>query len=201
MIRWWLMPTSRRTPRPRSRTLTTGGDGPSRSASPRSSSSGRARQPPTPVLPSEWREFLSSLTSCRVRFVIVGAHALAALGCPRNTLDLDVLIEPSVENARRFGDAVRAFGLSGLAAVAGELARGAKMTRIGRPPLRIDVMNRIDGVTFEAAWKGRRQAVLDGLELSFLGEKEFRRNKRAAGRPKDLLDLELLDQAHARPRR
>jgi hypothetical protein len=137
---------------------------------------------------------LSLLISHRVRFVNVGAHALAALGRPRNTLDLDVFVEPTLRNARRFAAAAEAYGLSGLAEVAEELARGAKMTRIGNPPLRIDVMNHIDGVSFAAAWSGRRRARIDGLLVAFLGETEFRRNKRASGRPKDLLDLALLDE-------
>jgi hypothetical protein len=119
------------------------------------------------------------LISHRVRFVIVGAHALAALGRPRNTLDLDVFVEPTLRNAQRFAAAAEAYGLSGLAEVAAELARGAKMTRIGDPPLRIDVMNPIDGVSFAAAWSGRRRARIDGLLVAFLGETELR----SAGSP------------------
>jgi len=143
---------------------------------------------------------LSGLIANRVRFLIVGAHALAALGRPRNTLDLDVFVEPTKRNAERLAIAIRAFGLTALADQAGEFASGAKMTRIGNPPLRIDVMNHIDGVTFAAAWAGRRRARIDGLAVAFLGEAEFRRNKLASGRPKDLLDLALLDEGRTRGR-
>lgn len=145
---------------------------------------------------------MSLLISHRVRFLIVGAHALAALGRPRNTLDLDIFIEPTPRNANRFAEVARAFGLGALAEAAGELATGARMTRIGNPPLRIDVMNHIDGVTFAEAWAGRRRARIDELSVSFLGEAEFRRNKLASGRPKDLLDLALLDEGRVTtPRR
>lgn len=194
------MTSSRHATKAERKKRATGAAGPSRSASRPSSSSARARLPRTPTLPAEWHEFLSLLISSRVRFVIVGAHALAALGRPRNTLDLDVFVEPSAGNATRLGTAVRAFGLSALAERAQEFASGAKMTRIGHPPLRIDVMNHIDGVSFAAAWAGRKRARIDGLTVAFLGEAEFRRNKRAAGRPKDLLDLALLDERPSRRR-
>jgi len=193
------MASGRRTPTPRSKTPATGAAAPSASGSRRSSGFGNRRPAPIAILPPEWSEFLSSLTSRRVRFVVVGAHALAALGHPRNTADLDVFLEPSATNARRFGEAVGAFGLPALAAVAHELAEGQKMTRIGNPPLRIDVMNPIDGVTFAEAWAGRQRRRIDGIALAFLGEAEFRRNKRASGRPKDLLDLALLDEVARQP--
>jgi len=95
------------------------------------------------------------LIAHRVRFIVVGAHALAALGKPRNTADLDLFVEPTVSNARRLGAAIREFGFAALADASAAFARGKRMARIGNEPLRIDVMNHIDGVSFATAWKGR----------------------------------------------
>lgn len=122
----------------------------------------------------------------------MGAHALAAHGRPRATDDLDVLVEPTKANAARLAAALDDFGFPEFARRASELASGERMATIGRPPLRIDVMNTITGVTFRQAWKGRVEAEIDGLVLPFLGRAELEKNKAASGRAKDLLDLELL---------
>lgn len=146
------------------------------------------------MLPDDWYEFLNLLIKYRVRFIVVGAHALAALGKPRNTLDLDLFVEPSAANSARLEKAIRDFGFPALANACAAFASGKRMARLGIEPMRIDVMNHIDGVTFAAAWKGRTRGKVAGIVLNFLAEPEFRRNKRASGRPKDLLDLALLDE-------
>ena len=135
------------------------------------------------------------MISRRVRFLIVGAHALAAHGRPRATDDLDVLIDPTKANTARLAAALDDFGFPAFAQRAGELASGERMATIGRPPLRIDVMNTITGVSFREAWRGRIEAEIDGLRLPFLGRAELEKNKAASARPKDLLDLELIREA------
>ena len=146
----------------------------------------------TVKLPPDWNELISLLSSHRVRFLIVGAHALAASGRPRATQGLDIFVEPTSENAERLGAALAAFGFPALASEAHRFAEPDRMATLGRPPLRIDVMSSITGVSFEDAWRGRLQATLDGLEVGFLGRDELIVNKRASGRPKDLADLALL---------
>jgi len=172
----------------------TGSKGASRRGSPRS----RPSAPPPSVqrldLAPDWSAFLSSLCSHRVRFVIVGAHALAALGRPRNTQDLDVFVEPTPENARRLGAALVEFGFSALARQAHRFAKPDRMVTLGVPPLRIDVMTSISGVTFPRAWRGRTKARLGSHTIGFLGRREFILNKAASGRPKDLLDIILLEE-------
>src|SRR5512141_2738238 len=103
-------------------------------------------------LPSEWSEFIDLLCAHHVRFLIVGAHALAANGRPRATGDLDFWVEPTRENARRLSAAIREFGFDALAEQGAEFARPDRMATLGLPPLRIDVMTSITGVTFKRAW-------------------------------------------------
>lgn len=151
------------------------------------------------ILPPEWSEFIGLLCAERVRFLIVGAHALAVHGRPRATGDLDVLVEPTLANAARLGSALERFGFAKLARQTTELATPDRMVTLGRPPLRIDVMTSISGVSFARAWRGRRVVRFGGQRVGVLGRADFERNKRAAGRPQDLLDLELL--AATRPKR
>lgn len=154
-------------------------------------------------LPPDWSEFIRLLCRHRVRFLIVGAHALAVHGRPRATGDLDILVEPTLANARRLGSVLQAFGFPALAAQAARFAEPDRMATLGREPLRVDIMTSISGVSFERAWRGRTRVAFGRAKVGVLGEREFRANKRASGRPKDLLDLALLDEARPgrRPRR
>jgi hypothetical protein len=142
----------------------------------------------------EWTELLESLLSHRVRFLIVGAHALAIIGRPSATRDLAILLEPTSANAKRFGAAVAEYGYKELAKVWRKFAVPDRMTTIGLEPLAVDIMTSISGVSFAQAWKGRSVGKLGQLKVSFLGRREFIINKRASGRPKDLLDVALLDE-------
>jgi hypothetical protein len=124
--------------------------------------------------------------------VIVGAFALAYHGLPRFTRDIDVLVRPSAENAARVVAALRDFGFtSGI--TAGDLALEDRVLQLGHPPLRIDVLTSISGISFEEVWGGRVAAELDGVPVFFIGREQFVRNKRAAGRAKDLADIEPLE--------
>ncbi len=145
-------------------------------------------------LPREWSDLIDSLISHRVRFLIVGAHALAAAGRPRATQDLDLLVEPTKPNARRLGAALAEFGYPALAREWLRFTERDRMATLGREPLRVDIMTSISGVSFAAAWKGRLRAAYGRHRVGFLGRKQLLINKRAAARPKDLLDIELLKE-------
>jgi hypothetical protein len=150
----------------------------------------------TPKLHPDLREFLCCLTDHRVRFVVLGGHVLATLGRPRFTDDLDVLVEPTKPNAARLAGALTAFGYAELGAQAEEhFAKPERMATLGRPPVAIDILSSTPGVTFREAWKGRQKLSIAGRPIAFLGLAEFVKTKRACGRPKDLLDLELLREA------
>jgi hypothetical protein len=146
-------------------------------------------------LPSDWLVLLRLLARHRVRFLLVGAHALAVHGIPRATADLDLFVEPSLANAKKLSKAVREFGFAELAdAIPDVMAKGRRMFRMGVEPLRIDVMNAIDGVTFPRAWSGALRIELEGEVLFVLGLRELRANKKKAGRLRDLADLESIDR-------
>jgi hypothetical protein len=142
----------------------------------------------------DWSEFLCALISRRVRFVLVGGHAVAAHGEPRLTEDLDVLVEPTLANARRLREALVDFGFGDIAPSAEELATPDRIFMLGRKPWRIDILTGIDGVKFDEVWADRVEAAFVASPLFVIGRKALIANKRAAGRDKDLLDVALLER-------
>jgi predicted nucleotidyltransferase len=150
-------------------------------------------------LHEDWSAFLRLLNGHRVKFVIVGGHAVAAHGRPRLTADLDIFVQPTKTNAKRIVAAISEFGFGTLDS--SRLTQPNQVVFMGREPFRIDVLTSIDGVSFESAWAHRKRSVLDGIRVAFLGRSDLIRNKRAAGRPKDLLDVALLEEVVPRKRK
>jgi len=147
----------------------------------------------------DFSEFLASLNAARVEYLIVGAYALAFHGAPRNTLDLDVYLNPTRVNARRFLIALDRFGFGSLGIRPEDLVVPNRILQLGRTPVRIDIMTSISGVSWRTAWHHRVAGRYGEIEVSFLGLAQFLANKRASGRAKDLGDLESL--VRRRPRR
>ncbi|HLF57562.1 MAG TPA: hypothetical protein VI942_12015 [Thermoanaerobaculia bacterium] len=116
-------------------------------------------------------------------------------GVPRATGDFDLLVEPDEENARRVMAALEEFGAPLFDLSASDLSKPGTVFQMGVPPYRIDLNTEITGVPFAEAWEDRVTARLEGLEVPFLSRAALVRNKRATGRPKDLLDLELLGES------
>jgi hypothetical protein len=143
---------------------------------------------------ADFHDLLTAFVAGGVRFLVVGAHALAAHGVPRVTGDLDVWVEPTSENAGRVFRALAAFGapLEVLGVREGDFSAPDKVIQLGLPPYRIDVMTSISGVVFAEAWSGRFNGTLFEVGVAFLGRDEFIRNKLASGRPKDLADVQAL---------
>lgn len=150
-----------------------------------------------PAFNADFRDMIDALLAAGARFVVVGAHAMAAHGVPRATGDFDIFVEPEPGNAQRVLAALRDFGAPidahGISET--DLITPGLVYQIGLPPRRIDVLTSIDGVTFEEAWSGRSLVSIDGVELPVLGRGELIANKRAAGRAKDRVDLGLLIEA------
>ena len=143
-------------------------------------------------LPLDFKEFLNLLHIHRVNYLLVGGYAVAAHGYPRFTGDLDLWIQTSAENAENVLRVCREFGFD-VANLRVELFINPKqMTRMGHPPLRIEILNSVSGLSFEHAWKNRIQDVWDGVPISMISLQDLRANKMASGRMKDLADLENL---------
>ena len=146
-----------------------------------------------PAVAEDLRDLLHAFIDHEVRFLIVGGYALAVHGHPRATGDLDVWIECNDANAHRVYEALRVFGAPLQDLTLQDLVTPGTVYQIGLPPLRIDVLTRITGVEFEAAWPDRRETRIDDLLVPVIGRAALLANKRALGRTRDLADIELLE--------
>ena len=140
-------------------------------------------------------EMLSALIEARAEFLVVGAHALAAHGVPRATGDLDIWVRNDPENADRVVAALKAFGAPLSDLTRDDLIRPGTVFQIGVPPSRIDILTSISGVSFDEARPNHVTVRVADLTIPVLGKSDFIANKGAVGRPKDLSDLNLLDEA------
>jgi len=142
----------------------------------------------------DFRDLLAALLAAGARFLVVGAHALAVHGVPRATGDLDVWISADPDNAGRVHGALAAFGapVVAMGVTQEDFTRPDQVIQIGLPPRRIDVLTAISGVPFEEAWPERVTHDVQGLAVPFIGRAALVKNKRAAGRAKDVADLEAL---------
>ena len=139
-------------------------------------------------------ELLQAFAAADVRYLVVGAYALALHGRPRATGDLDLWVEPTPENAGRVMAALRAFGAPTGQVTEQVFAAPGFVFQIGLPPLRVDILTDLSGLEFQEAWSERLSGSLGPCEVQFLGKKSFIRNKRASGRPKDLVDAESIEK-------
>ena len=139
-------------------------------------------------------EMLSALSEAGAEFLVIGAHALAAHGTPRATGDLDIWINPTPDNAARVMTALRAFGAPLSNLTTDDLVTPGLIFQIGVVPSRVDILTTISGVAFADAWTRRMVLTIEGVEVAVLSRADFVLNKRASGRPKDRIDLELLGE-------
>ena len=137
-------------------------------------------------------DLLRAFAAADVRFLIVGAYALAHHGRPRATGDLDVWVDPTPENAARVMRALSIFGAPLQDITDDDFARPGVVFQIGVPPARVDVLTDLTGIAFAEAWPSRDAGRFGPLTVDFIGREAFVRNKRATGRARDLGDIENL---------
>lgn len=140
-------------------------------------------------LSKDFNEFVASFLAHDVQFMVVGGYALAAHGLPRYTGDLDAWIAQSPENASRVLAALEEFGFANIGLTVEDFLLPDRVTQLGYPPLRIDILTSIEGVDFAEAWNRRIEVTLDLLTVPFIGREDLIENKRVANRPQDIADV------------
>jgi hypothetical protein len=147
------------------------------------------------MMTKDFKDLLKTLNTHAVKYLLIGGHAFGVHSQPRTTKDLDVFIRSDPENARAVFNALAEFGapLQGMSPA--DFADGTTF-QMGQPPDRIDVLQRIDGITFDEAWENRIEGTLDGeVTTSVISRDDLIRNKLATGREQDLLDVKVLRKA------
>jgi hypothetical protein len=142
---------------------------------------------------SNFEDLLRVFNANRVEYLIVGGYAVMLYTEPRYTKDLDIWIAATSENATRVYAALAAFGAPLAGLTADDFGHEGFFYQLGQPPLRIDILMSIEGVTFDEAWPHRVESHIGSERAWFIGRSELIRNKRAAGRHIDLHDADLLD--------
>jgi len=142
----------------------------------------------------DFKELLELLNAHEVEFLVVEGYALAHHGVPRFTGDLDLLVKSDGANAARILAALADFGFGSLELSTDDFQQPDQVIQLGVPPVRIDLLTSLTGVTWEEAHRGRVAGHYGEVPVHFLGRDEFVVNKRATGRHQDLADLEALGE-------
>lgn len=141
------------------------------------------------MLSQDFKEFVSLLNKHDIEYLIVGGYAVGVHGHPRYTGDLDVWINPTMENAKKMVDVLDDFGFSSFNLTEADFVQAGNVIQMGYPPFRIDILTKIDGVEFADCYPNRTVIQYDEVTLNIIGINELRKNKQSSGRLKDLDDL------------
>jgi hypothetical protein len=144
------------------------------------------------MLPKDLKDLLLAFNDQHVRYLIVGGYAFGVHAEPRATKDLDIFISPDAENSEAVFRALTQYGapLQGLSPQ--DFMDGSAF-QIGQPPARVDLLQQIDGVTFDEAWSHRIEGMIEGeVPAAVISRDDLIRNKLVSGREQDLLDVKKL---------
>lgn len=142
------------------------------------------------ILAKDFEDFVKLLNHHKVEYMIVGGYALAFHGKPRHTGDLDIWINLSERNAVRLLKVIKDFGLGSMGFEKEDFLKPGYISQIGYPPLRIDILNNIDGVEFIHAVEDMQHLEPEpGFKINYIGLNDFIKNKQASGRSQDLSDI------------
>jgi len=143
-------------------------------------------------LAQDFKEFLKLLNSKEVEYLVVGGYAVSYHGYPRSTGDMDIWVAIHPENAQRIAGVLKEFGFCEEELSADLFLKRERVIRIGVPPVRIEILTSISGVEFGECYDARITDTVDGMEINFINLGDLKKNKEAAGRHRDLGDLEKL---------
>jgi hypothetical protein len=142
----------------------------------------------------DFRELLALFNAHHVEYLIVGGYALAFHGAPRFTGDLDIFVKPDAINAQQILSALEAFGFASVGLIPSDFEALNQVVQLGVPPVRIDLITSMSGVSWDEAWAGRVAGHYGDMPVHYIGREQFVANKRATGRTKDVADLEVLGE-------
>lgn len=148
----------------------------------------------------DFKELLSAFSAHSVKYLVVGGYAVSFHAQPRATKDLDLFIKADPANAKAAYAALASFGVPLESISVKDLSDPQKFIRFGREPVAVDILPAIDGVAFDEAWERRVEGVIDvasGLTVFFISKADLIASKLAAGRTRDLADVEDIREAEA----
>ena len=147
------------------------------------------------MLNKNYKDILLILSENKVKFMLIGAYAMAAHGFPRSTIDIDLMVMPSPENASLVLTSLESFGAPVHNLSINDLQKEGLIFQIGVAPCRIDILTSIDGLKFEDAYSRSIVIEIEGISIHVLSIPDLIVNKRSTGRIKDMADVELLEES------
>lgn len=143
-------------------------------------------------LEEDFLDFIALCNVYEVKYLIIGGYAVSIHGYPRSTKDMDVCIQLSEENAQKMIRVINDFGFGSLNLTKEDFLKSDFITQLGYEPLRIDILNDLDGVSFDDAWQNKKVVNIAGVPVNFIGYNELLKVKEKAGRPQDIADISKL---------
>ncbi len=144
------------------------------------------------MLSQDFKEFVELLIIKKAEYLIVGGYAVGVHGHPRYTGDLDIWLNPTKENATKILNCVNEFGFESFQLSIEDFMKEGNVIQLGYPPLRIDLLTQIDGVTFMECYENKKLVEIDGLIINFIGYNDLIKNKSSSGRLRDIDDINNL---------
>ena len=142
--------------------------------------------------PKDFKEFLLLLNSKKIEYLVVGGYAVGYHGYPRATGDMDIWIAINEQNAMKMVEALKEFGFDPPELQKELFLKDQKVIRMGVPPMRLEILTSIDGVNFKTCFNNRVIADFGDFKVNFISRDDLLINKRASGRPQDLVDFDKL---------
>jgi predicted nucleotidyltransferase len=145
-------------------------------------------------LEKDFLDFISLCNKHKVEYLVIGGYAVAIHGYPRYTKDIDVSIQVSSSNAEAMVEVMKEFGFASLNLTSEDFTKRGGFIQLGYEPLRIDIVNDLNGVPFEKAMKNKKVVEYEGVSINFIGYEDLIKNKQHAGRSQDIVDIEKLKE-------
>ncbi len=146
----------------------------------------------------DYEDLLRLFNKHKVKYCIVGAFAVAFHAVPRYTKDMDIFVEATPHNAKKIVGALREFGFSSLKLTEGDFSKPGKTVQLGYEPVRLDLLTKIDGCTFDQVWKNKKAGRYGKEKVYFPSFRDLVVNKKASGRSQDQLDVGTLKKLKRR---
>lgn len=148
------------------------------------------------TLPEDLKQLLLAFNAHKVEYLVVGAYAVGGYAEPRATKDLDLFIRSEIANSEAIYRALADFGAPLAGVTPADFRDDPKSVfQLGMAPARVDILQQIDGVTFDEAWKNRVEAKVDGIPANVISSELLIQNKLASGRLQDLADVQAIREA------
>ena len=144
------------------------------------------------LLPQDFKDFLRLLNSYNVQYLLIGGYAVGYHGYPRATADMDIWIAINKTNAKKLVRVLQDFGFDQEEINEDLFLQKSKIFRMGNPPIRIELLTTISGVTFSSCYKSRIEDEIDGITIKIINLENLKTNKKASARHKDLDDVNHL---------